>query len=89
MRAAAAFAAWMARRDAAHLDRLQLAVEQLDDAPTRRHFGQAAAWLAVALRDEDPQDAERWAERAGQALSQAYGEQHPWNRSLAGTRLPR
>ncbi len=87
MRAAAAFAAWMLGRDATQLERLQLAVEKLDEAPTRRHVGQAAAWLSVALREQDPQSAEIWAERAARALGQAYGEQHPWRMSLAGTRL--
>jgi eukaryotic-like serine/threonine-protein kinase len=79
-------ARFMQHGEQAALDSLTSAVSRLREAPTRRHFGQAAAWLAQALQQRDPERSRAWADEADQALLAVFGAEHPWRRSLAVTR---
>ena len=88
LRAAKLHAGYLQRRQAADLAELQDLAEALRDAPTRRQFGQVAAWLAQALKASDPAAAARWGSEAEAALAAAYGADHPWTRARAGTRIP-
>lgn len=85
MRAATAFADWFGHGDLTSLQTLRDAAEAMRGASQRRYFGQAAAWLAVALRDRDPAAAITWREEAEKALAAVYADGHPWRTSLAGT----
>ncbi|MBI2398686.1 MAG: protein kinase [Xanthomonadales bacterium] len=85
LRAAKLHAGYLQRRQAADLAELQALAEALRDAPTRRQFGQVAAWLAQALEASDSAAAARWGSEAETALAAAYGANHPWTRSRAGT----
>ncbi|MBK6726721.1 MAG: protein kinase [Xanthomonadales bacterium] len=87
LRAAKLYAGFLQRRQAADLAELQGLAEALRDAPTRRQFGQVAAWLAQAIDASDSAAAARWGSEAEAALAAIYGAEHPWTRSRAGTRI--
>jgi hypothetical protein len=85
--AAKLHAGYLQRQQAADLAALQDLAKALREAPTRRQFGQVAAWLAQALDASDPAAAERWGNEAEAALAAIFGAKHPWTRSRAGTRV--
>jgi eukaryotic-like serine/threonine-protein kinase len=86
MRAAAHLARCLPICDEASLAALEAEVEHMRTASYRRYFGQAAGWLAFALRHTDPERARKFEQDAESALTSVYPSDHPWARSLAGSR---
>ncbi|HRQ66138.1 MAG TPA: serine/threonine-protein kinase [Xanthomonadaceae bacterium] len=86
MRAAAHLAQCLPVCDETGLAALEAEVELMRATSYRRYFGQAAAWLAFALRPTDPARARVYERDAETALASVYPSDHPWARSLAGSR---
>ena len=86
MRCAVALSRCLVACDADLLEEMESNLEPLRGSQYRRHYAQALAWLAVALRSSDPVRAQKLDDEAEAILGSIFAADHQWARSLAGAR---